>query len=76
MSKVLRLLLVTKSTGGVAEYVRHLVAEHGLDHAVFQITVACLSENGPEFAAELSKIAGVEAFSLKMNRYHVDPFSD
>ncbi len=70
----LRILLVTKSTGGVAEYVRQLAL--GLDSADFELTVACLSENGPEFAAELRQVAGVKAFSLQMNRYKVDPWSD
>ncbi len=69
-----RVLEVTKSTGGVAEYVRWLA--HGLDREKFALTVACLSENGPEFAAELGRIPGVSAFSLEMNRYQVDPFSD
>lgn len=70
----LRILLVTKSTGGVAEYVRQLAL--GLNPADFELTVACLSENGPEFAAELRQTAGVQAFSLQMNRYKVDPWSD
>jgi glycosyltransferase involved in cell wall biosynthesis len=74
MNEPLRLLLVTKSTGGVAEYVLRLV--QGLDGMQFKITVACLSENGPQFAAQLSQIPGVSAFSLDMNRYKVDPFSD
>ncbi|MCX6078467.1 MAG: glycosyltransferase family 4 protein [Chloroflexi bacterium] len=74
MLKPVRVLLVTKSTGGVAEYVRQLIS--GLDLEGFSLTVACLSENGPEFAAELARHAGVRAFSLKMNRYKVDPFSD
>ncbi len=72
--KQVRVLEVTKSTGGVAEYVRWLA--HGLDREKFSLTVACLSENGPEFAAELGRIPGVSAFSLEMNRYQVDPFSD
>lgn len=74
MNQPLRILLVTKSTGGVAEYVRQLVK--GLDREEFQITVACLSERGPEFAAELAQIPNVKTFSLSMNRYKVDPFSD
>jgi glycosyltransferase involved in cell wall biosynthesis len=74
MNRALRILLVTKSTGGVAEYVRQVV--NGLDHDEFHISVACLSENGPEFAAELAQIPNVNTFSLSMNRYKVDPFSD
>ncbi|HEY3311090.1 MAG TPA: glycosyltransferase family 4 protein [Anaerolineales bacterium] len=74
MTAPIRLLLVTKSTGGVAEYIRQLVA--GLDKSEFAITVACLSEYGPNFADELSRLPGVKTFSLEMNRYKVDPFSD
>ena len=74
MNQPLRILLVTKSTGGVAEYVRQLVK--GFDRNEFHITVACLSENSPEFAAELAQIPNVKSFSLSMNRYKVDPFSD
>jgi glycosyltransferase involved in cell wall biosynthesis len=74
MSRPIRLLLVTKSTGGVASYIRTLV--HGLDRQRYDITVACLSENGKEFAAELRQINGVHAFSLAMNRYNVNPLTD
>ena len=70
----IRLLLVTKSTGGVAAYIRMLV--RNLDREKFKITVACLSENGPEFAAELKAEFGVSAFSLAMNRYKVNPLTD
>jgi len=76
MSQPLRILLVTKSTGGVAEYIRRMLAVPGLDRNEFEFSVACLSENGPAFAAELSQVAGVQAFSLEMNRYQVDPISD
>lgn len=69
-----RLLLVTKSTGGVAAYVR-ILAKH-LNREKFDITVACLSENGQEFAVELKAGYGVQAFSLAMNRYKVNPFTD
>ncbi len=74
MSQPLHVLQVTKSTGGVAEYVRWLV--NGLDRSQFSQTVICLSENGPQFAAELAQLQGVTAFSLSMNRYQIDPFSD
>ena len=74
MTTRIRILFVTKSTGGVGEYVRQLVK--GLDKKKFDITVACLSENGAEFAKELSNQAGVKTFSMAMNRYKVDPFSD
>lgn len=74
MNRRIRLLYVTKSTGGVASYVRSLVK--GLDRDKFSITVACLSENGKEFSAELRQNFGVQAFSLAMNRYRVNPFTD
>jgi glycosyltransferase involved in cell wall biosynthesis len=74
MNRPIRLLLVTKSTGGVASYIRALV--HGLDQKKFSITVACLSENGKEFSAELRQIDGVQAFSMAMNRYKINPFTD
>lgn len=74
MNSVLRVLLVTKSTAGVAEYIRWLVA--GFDREMFSLTVACLSENGPEFAEELRRVHGVQAISYAMNRYKVDLISD
>jgi glycosyltransferase involved in cell wall biosynthesis len=74
MNEPIRLLFVTKSTGGVGSYVRSLVG--GLDRKKFSITVACLSENGPEFAAELREKYGVNSFSLAMNRYMVNPVTD
>ncbi len=74
MNRPIRLLLVTKSTGGVASYVRTLV--RGLDRSKYAITVACLSENGEEFSAELRQLDGVQAFSLAMNRYKINPFTD
>ena len=74
MNRPLRLLMVTKSTGGAAEYVRQLVKD--LDHDKFHITVACLSENSMEFALQLAQIPNVNTFWLTMNRYKVDPISD
>jgi len=74
MMTPIRLLLVSKSTGGVATYVRALAG--GLDRNKFSITVACLSENGREFASELVQKYGVQAFSLAMNRYKINPLTD
>jgi len=74
VTRVIRLLLVTKSTGGVASYVRALV--NGLDRNKFAITVACLSENGELFSSELRRDFEVQAFSLAMNRYKVDLVTD
>jgi len=74
MNPKIRILFVTKSTGGVAEYVHVLV--RNLDRKIFDISAACLSENGPEFAALLSTYPDVKTFSLEMNRYQVDFLSD
>jgi glycosyltransferase involved in cell wall biosynthesis len=74
MTGQIRLLIVSKSTGGVATYVRSLA--NGLNRKKFSITVACLSENGEELAAELVQKYGVQAFSLAMNRYKVNPLTD
>lgn len=74
MTEKIRLLLATKSTGGVASYIRTLVK--GLDKKTFAITVVCLSENGTEFARELVDEYGVQAFSLAMNRYKINPLTD
>lgn len=70
----LRVLEIAKSTGGVGEYMRWLA--NGIDKQRFQLTVACLSEGGSALAAELGAIEGVKAFSVAMNRYKIDPFSD
>lgn len=72
--KRIRLLLVTKSTGGVGVYVRRLVK--GLNQEKFNITVVCMSENGKEFASELRREYGVQAFNLAMNRYKINPLTD
>ncbi len=69
-----RLLLVTKSTGGIAEYVRWLV--NGVDHQKFEIMAVCLSENSREFAEELRQAFGIDAISFDMNRYKVNLLSD
>ena len=69
-----RILLVTKSTGGVAEYIRWLVK--GINKHQFHITVACLSEYGREFAEELRLHNDVETIYFAMNRYKISPISD
>ena len=70
----LSILEVTKSTGGVGEYVRWLAG--GLDKSIFNLTVACLSEGGEILASDLKKIPGVDAFNLSMERYRISPLSD
>lgn len=74
MDERIHVFEVTKSSGGVGEYVRWIA--EGFDKSRFRLTVACLSEGGPELAAELSRIPGVQAFTLSMNRYKIDPLSD
>lgn len=70
----LRILQVSKSTGGVGQYVRSLV--NGLDKQSFEITAVCLSQDGDKLATELSQIEGVHAVSLQMDRYKINPLSD
>ena len=74
MSRPVRVLLIVKSTGGVAEYIRWLI--YGIDREKFLFTVACLSENSREFAAELRQVVGVETFHYEINRYNIDILSD
>lgn len=74
MKKQIHVLQVSKSTGGVGQYLRTLVTHLDKDH--FRVTAVCLSEGGHELAAELSSIDGVQAHSLRMNRFKIDPFSD
>lgn len=74
MSRPIRLLLVTKSTGGVATYIRSIVQRINRDR--FLVSVICLSEMGKEFADELVHTYGVRAFNIDMNRYKVNPITD
>jgi glycosyltransferase involved in cell wall biosynthesis len=73
-SDLIHVFQVAKSTGGIGEYIRWIVG--GLDKRRFRLTVACLSDGGPELAAELSRLSGVYAFSLGMTRFKIDPLSD
>ncbi len=69
----IKVLSVTKSTGGLAFYNTRLVARlasRGLD-----VEVACLSENGPAYAAELTEM-GIPAVAMPMSRYRIDPRGD
>lgn len=71
---MIHVLQVSKSTGGVGQYLRTLVSN--LDKERFRVTVICLSDGGDELAAELSRIDGVQAYSLQMNRYKINLISD
>lgn len=70
----IHILQVSKSTGGVGQYVRCLV--NGIDKQRFEITAVCLSEDGDKLATELSQIEGVQAVSLQMERYKINLLSD
>ncbi len=74
MKKMIHVLQISKSTGGVGQYLRTLVTN--LDKERFRVTVICLSEGGDELAAELSKLNGVRAYSMQMDRYRISLFSD
>ncbi|MBI5943583.1 MAG: glycosyltransferase family 4 protein [Chloroflexi bacterium] len=73
MSRI-RVLEIGKSTAGIGTYLRWLA--RGMDLERFQLTFACLSENGMELAEELGSINGIRALSWPMNRFKVDLFSD
>ncbi len=68
-----RLLALTKSTGGLAHYHRTLTAR--LDPERFMVHTLCLSENAEAYAEELRALGG-GAEALAMNRYGVDPAGD
>lgn len=74
MTARLRILQVSKSTGGVGQYLRWLV--NALDKQRYDVSAVCLSEDSHKLAAELSQIDGVHASSLQMERYAINPFSD
>jgi glycosyltransferase involved in cell wall biosynthesis len=74
MADTIHILQIAKSSGGVGEYVRWLA--EGIDKSRFRLTVACLSEGGPEFAAQLNLLPGVRAESFGMNRYQIAPHTD
>jgi L-malate glycosyltransferase len=69
----IRLLNITKSTGGLATYNRRMLTR--LDQELFDIHVVCLSDNNLEFARELQGY-GLTATPMKMNRYAIDVTSD
>lgn len=72
-TKRLRVLSVTKSTGGLAFYNRDLCKR--LDRDKFDMHVLCLSENNEKYAAEMREL-GVTAYTMEMNRYAIDIFGD
>ncbi len=70
----LRVLEVSKSTGGLGTYMRWLA--HGLDRSRFDLTFACLSSGATELAAELARLPGTQTLAWPMDRYKIDPFGD
>jgi len=70
----LRVLEVSKSTGGLGTYMRWLAL--GLDPERFAPTFACLSDNGRELSEELARIPGVTAIHWPMNRFKINLASD
>lgn len=70
----LRVLEVSKSTGGLGTYMRWLA--HGMDSERFEPTFACLSDNGQELSVELARIPGVKAISWPMNRFKINLAGD
>lgn len=69
-----RVLQVSKSTGGVGQYMKWLV--RSLDKRRFEVTAVCLSDDGDKLAAELSQVDGTRATSLQMERYKINLLSD
>ncbi len=70
----MRVLLVSKSTGGLGTYMRWLA--RGLNKEQFELTFVCLSDGGPELADELARLYGVNTLSWPMNRYKINPLTD
>jgi glycosyltransferase involved in cell wall biosynthesis len=73
MTRRTSVLVLTKSTGGLAVYNRILLPE--LDPLRFDLHVLCLSEGGQAYAGDLAA-AGVSAEALAMDRYRIDPAGD
>lgn len=69
----LRVLSVTKSTGGLANCNRILTEQ--LQAREFRVRVVCLSEGRDAYARSLAE-QGVETISMDMARYSISPLSD
>ena len=67
------ILALTKSTGGLSFYNHRLLK--GLAEKGITSTTICLSDNGPEYAAEL-QASGLAAEVMPMERYAIDPRGD
>ncbi len=71
--ETLRILSVTKSTGGLAVYNTRLVRR--LQQDGFEVSVLCLSENNEQYAEELRGY-GLDAHTMDMERYAISVTSD
>ena len=69
----IRILAITKSTGGIAFYNKLLLSE--LQGQGFASHTICLSDNAEAYAADL-KQAGLSAEPYGMARYRIDPRGD
>ncbi|WP_037306743.1 glycosyltransferase [Ruegeria halocynthiae] len=71
--KKIRILALTKATGGIAFYNKMLLST--LDHERFESHTICLSEGAEAYAGELDAL-GLSAEVFSMARYKVDPLGD
>ncbi len=69
----IKVLAITKSTGGVALYNRMLLAELKAEGYVSH--TICLSDEAPEYANKLRDL-GLSAEPMAMARYSIDPVGD
>lgn len=69
----IRVMIITKSTGGLASYNLRLCT--GLDKDKFDLTIICLSDSNVEYANELSAL-GFRALPMEMERYAINFQSD
>ncbi|MGH9381472.1 MAG: glycosyltransferase family 4 protein [Thermoanaerobaculia bacterium] len=69
----IRILGVTKSTGGLATYNRTLLEQ--LQDRGYSVSVVCLSEGSGAYARAFAK-REIPATSMDMARYTIAPFSD
>lgn len=68
-----RVLSVTKSTGGLAQYNLRLCTH--LDPARFEVSTVCLSEGNAAYAEQL-RAQGITAVTMDMERYSISVASD
>ncbi|WP_170576222.1 glycosyltransferase family 4 protein [Ruegeria atlantica] len=71
--KKIKILALTKSTGGIAFYNKMLLS--ALDQERFESHTICLSEGAEAYATELAAV-GLSAEVFAMARYKIDPLGD